>query len=68
MDTVEQRLAELGLTLPPPARAVGNYLSHVRSGSLFISVQGPLWGDELRFRVASAATSPSSRARMRPGW
>ena len=26
MDTVEQRLAELGLTLPPPARAVGNYL------------------------------------------
>ena len=50
MDTEEQRLAELGLTLPPPARAVGNYLSHVRSGSLFISVQGPLWGDELRFQ------------------
>jgi len=50
METLEQRLEELGLALPPPARSVGNYLPYVRAGNLFISVQGPLWGDELRFR------------------
>jgi enamine deaminase RidA (YjgF/YER057c/UK114 family) len=50
MSSVEQRLAKLGLKLPPPARSVGNYLPYVRSGNLFISVQGPLWGDELRFQ------------------
>jgi enamine deaminase RidA (YjgF/YER057c/UK114 family) len=50
MSTVEERLATLGLALPPPARAVGNYLPYVKTGNLFISVQGPLWGDELRFQ------------------
>jgi enamine deaminase RidA (YjgF/YER057c/UK114 family) len=50
MSTVEERLATLGLALPPPARAVGNYVPYVKSGNLFISVQGPLWGDELRFQ------------------
>jgi enamine deaminase RidA (YjgF/YER057c/UK114 family) len=50
MSSVEQRLRELGLELPPVARAVGNYLPYVRAGNLVISVQGPLWGDELRFQ------------------
>jgi enamine deaminase RidA (YjgF/YER057c/UK114 family) len=50
MSSVEQRLRDLGLELPPGARAVGNYLPYVRAGNLVISVQGPLWGDELRFQ------------------
>src|SRR5262249_17521793 len=50
MNSVERRLAELGLTLPPSPRSVGNYLPYVRTGNLFISVQGPLWGAELRFQ------------------
>jgi enamine deaminase RidA (YjgF/YER057c/UK114 family) len=50
MSGLEQRLRELGLELPPGARSVGNYLPYVRSGNLVISVQGPLWGDELRFQ------------------
>ncbi len=50
MSSVEQRLRDLGLELPPGARSVGNYLPFVRAGNLVISVQGPLWGDELRFQ------------------
>jgi enamine deaminase RidA (YjgF/YER057c/UK114 family) len=50
MSSVEQRLQELGLELPPRARSVGNYLPYVRAGNLVLSVQGPLWGDELRFQ------------------
>lgn len=46
----EERLRHLGLELPPLARSVGNYLPFTRSGSLLFSVQGPLWGDELRFQ------------------
>jgi enamine deaminase RidA (YjgF/YER057c/UK114 family) len=50
MTSVEQRLREFGLELPPSARSVGNYLPYVRTGNLVVSVQGPLWGDELRFQ------------------
>jgi enamine deaminase RidA (YjgF/YER057c/UK114 family) len=50
MNKIEERLAALGIELPPAARAVGNYLPYTRSGSLLFSVQGPLWGDELRFQ------------------
>jgi enamine deaminase RidA (YjgF/YER057c/UK114 family) len=32
------------------ARAIGNYLPFTRSGNLVFCVQGPLWGDELRFQ------------------
>jgi enamine deaminase RidA (YjgF/YER057c/UK114 family) len=46
----EARLRELGLVLPPASRSVGNYLPFTRAGHLLISVQGPLWGDELRFQ------------------
>ncbi len=39
--TPQQRLAELGLTLPPPRRPAGNYRGWVRIGDLlFLSGQG----------------------------
>ena len=50
MGKVETRLRELGIELPPIARSVGNYLPYTRAGNIMISVQGPLWGDELRFQ------------------
>lgn len=50
MNNTEMRLRELGLVLPPASRAIGNYVPYKRSGNLVISVQGPLWGDELRFQ------------------
>jgi enamine deaminase RidA (YjgF/YER057c/UK114 family) len=38
----EQRLKELGLTLPPPARPVANYVTAVRTGNLlFLAGHGP---------------------------
>ena len=50
MGNIEARLQELGLELPPLAKSVGNYLPYTRAGNIVISVQGPLWGDELRFQ------------------
>lgn len=47
---IDQRLSALGIDLPPPARAVGKYASHVRTGNLVWCVQGPLIGDELAFQ------------------
>ena len=42
MSTVEQRLATLGLVLPPVSRPVANYLPAVRSGNLlFLAGQVP---------------------------
>jgi enamine deaminase RidA (YjgF/YER057c/UK114 family) len=46
---IERRLGELGLALPPLARSVGLYVPAVRTGHQLWCVQGPLWGDELRF-------------------
>lgn len=48
MSRIERRLAEMGLELPPLARSVGNYVGFTRMGNLVVSVQGPLWGDDLR--------------------
>ena len=46
MDGAEQRLADLGLTLPTPAAPVANYVPFVRSGNLlFISGQLPYGAD-----------------------
>lgn len=40
--TPEQRLAALGLTLPPAPKPIADYVTHVREGSLlFLSGQGP---------------------------
>jgi enamine deaminase RidA (YjgF/YER057c/UK114 family) len=50
MNEIEARLHKLGVVLPPLARSVGNYLAYKRAGNLFICVQGPLWGDELRYQ------------------
>jgi enamine deaminase RidA (YjgF/YER057c/UK114 family) len=42
LNTPEQRLAALGLTLPPPPRPMANYVTYVQEGTLlFLSGQGP---------------------------
>jgi enamine deaminase RidA (YjgF/YER057c/UK114 family) len=44
--SIEQRLAELGITLPPSAAPLANYVPYVREGSLiFISGQVPRGAD-----------------------
>lgn len=46
----EERLAELGLTLPEPAAPVAAYVPAVRTGNLvYISGQGPLRDGRLAF-------------------
>lgn len=41
--TIENRLADLGITLPTPAAPAANYVPYVRSGSLlFVSGQIPM--------------------------
>ncbi len=42
--TVNARIAELGITLPEPARAVANYVPFVRSGNL-VHISGQLSND-----------------------
>ena len=42
--TVNARIAELGITLPEPARAVANYVPFVRSGNL-VYISGQLSND-----------------------
>lgn len=52
--TPEERLEELGLTLPPPRNAAGNYVSCVRTGNLiFTAGQGT---DEYRGRLGEDVT------------
>ncbi|MEQ5778442.1 MULTISPECIES: RidA family protein [unclassified Thalassospira] len=42
-NTPAQRLAELGITLPPAPAPIANFVTHVREGNLlFLSGQGPL--------------------------
>tara|TARA_R110002124_G_scaffold128943_2_gene290082 strand:- start:2358 stop:2816 length:459 start_codon:yes stop_codon:yes gene_type:complete len=42
--TVATRLAELGISLPEPAKAVANYVPYVRSGNL-VHISGQLSND-----------------------
>ncbi|MCB1431164.1 MAG: RidA family protein [Alphaproteobacteria bacterium] len=43
MGQIDNRLAELGIVLPTPAKPVANYVPWVRTGNLvFISGQGPM--------------------------
>ena len=42
--TITARIAELGITLPEPARAVANYVPFVRSGNL-VYISGQLSND-----------------------
>jgi enamine deaminase RidA (YjgF/YER057c/UK114 family) len=50
MSDIEARLEKLGMALPPWARSVGTGVPFNQAGTLFICVQGPLWGDDLRYR------------------
>jgi len=44
--SIEQRVTELGLDLPPPPNSVGNYLPGVQVGNLlFLSGCGPMRAD-----------------------
>ncbi len=46
MGTVAQRLAELGITLPPVTAPVANYVNAVRTGNLlFLAGKGPTEAD-----------------------
>ena len=50
MSKVEARLRDLGLQLPPPPRAVANYVGAVRSDNLvFVSGHGPFRGGEIAY-------------------
>ncbi|ANC53672.1 MAG: enamine deaminase RidA (YjgF/YER057c/UK114 family) [Brevundimonas sp.] len=42
--TIEARIAELGLTLPEPAKPVASYVSYVRSGNQ-VTISGQLSND-----------------------
>ena len=44
---VDNRLQELGIELPAPARSVGKYVGFVHTGNQVWSVQGPLVGEDL---------------------
>jgi L-ascorbate metabolism protein UlaG (beta-lactamase superfamily)/enamine deaminase RidA (YjgF/YER057c/UK114 family) len=55
----EARLAELGITLPPPAKPVANYVNAVRTGNLvFTAGKGPKGADgtELRGKLGADIT------------
>lgn len=46
----EERLAQLGLTLPAPSRPAGNYVPFIETGNLlFISAQLPIENGVLRY-------------------
>lgn len=46
--TIEERLAEKGLTLPPPARPAGNYVPSTKAGDfLFLAGQVAIWDGAL---------------------
>lgn len=51
MNTIEKRLAELGITLPPPPQPQGSYVPAVRTGALvFVAGQLPLRDGKLLYK------------------
>ncbi|MER9250039.1 RidA family protein [Mesorhizobium sp. M0590] len=51
MNTIDKRLAALGITIPSVNPPHGNYLSYVRAGSLiFVAGQGPRKDGQLVYR------------------
>jgi enamine deaminase RidA (YjgF/YER057c/UK114 family) len=46
---IDKRMKELGIALPPAAKAIGLYASHVVTGNQVWSCQGSLYGEELRY-------------------
>ena len=64
-EAIEERLANLGLRLPEPAKAVGNYVGAVRTGNLvFVSGHGPFLDGKLAYvgRVDSEVAITEARA------
>lgn len=57
----------LGFEPPPPAPSVGRYAPFVSHGGIVSIVQGPLWGDELRFtgRVGAGVDLATAQAAAR---
>ena len=50
MGTIDQRLKELGITLPVPSKPVANYVPWVRTGNLvFVSGQGALFDGKIEY-------------------
>lgn len=46
---LQLEMAKHGMERPPPAPSVGRYAPYVLHNGLVSTVQGPLWGEELRF-------------------
>ena len=68
MSTIENRLAELGLTLPPLLPPMGTYVPYTISGNLlFLSGQGPKEpdGDWLRGQVGTEVSVEEAYRRAR---
>ncbi len=68
MSQVETKLAELGLSLPTPAKPVAAYVPTVRTGNLvFVSGQGPSINGEPRYsgRVGAERTLEEGQAAAR---
>ena len=68
MSTIENRLAELGLTLPPLLPPMGTYVPYTISGNLlFLSGQGPKEpdGDWLRGQVGTDISVEEAYRRAR---
>ena len=64
MGKIDQRLAELGITLPEAAKPVANYVPWVRTGNLvFISGQGVL-PERDQLLIAMADLTPDIRAEV----
>jgi enamine deaminase RidA (YjgF/YER057c/UK114 family) len=62
--SAEQRLAELGLALPPPPSPFGSYVEAVRSGNLvYFSGMVPVWGHEpiVRGRIGADLTTEQGK-------
>jgi enamine deaminase RidA (YjgF/YER057c/UK114 family) len=62
--SAEERLAALGLTLPPPLKPAGNYVDAVRAGDLlFLAGHGPVQPDGMvvRGKVGTDLDLPAAR-------
>lgn len=57
----------LGFDPPPPAPSVGKYAPFISHGGIVSIVQGPLWGEELRFvgRVGAGVDLAKAREAAR---
>ena len=67
MTDPEQRLAELGLVLPPQRTAMGNYVGATQEGNIvFLAGHGPYSGTTQLYKASSAGSSTSPPATSPP--